>query len=85
MDQICWAFDTVPSRLNGLFWSYTFGDISFKLRVAASQAVVEHNQQYQTLVKVVSQALGGGKKDSKPKAREPANASEMQALFNAVF
>lgn len=84
MDQICWAFDTVPSRLNCLFWEYTFGDISYKLRVAASQAVVEHNQQYQTLVKVISQALGGGKPD-KPKAREASNAAEMQALFNSVF
>lgn len=84
LEQICWAFNTVPSRLNLLFWQYSFADISFKLRVAASQSVVEYNQQYQILAKVVSQALGGGKLN-KPSAPEPTNVTELQALFNNVF
>lgn len=86
-DQLCWAFQTVPSRLPQVYWAYTLKDLKFKLRVAAGEALASHNQTFEALAKVVTQALGGGTSKSKspPDATEVQSKDQMLRAFNSVF
>lgn len=88
-DQICWAFETVPSRIDVVYWAYSLTDIKYKLRVAAGEALAHHNQTFESLAKIVSQALGGGKKTgsgtSTQNYNKVENKEQMVAAFASVF
>jgi hypothetical protein len=85
-EQICWAFNVVPSELVKVYWRYSFNDMKYKLRVSAGEAMANHAQFFETLAKVVSNALGGGSKSGTPKGVKPVQTAD-QALqqFAAVF
>lgn len=87
-EQICWSFDVVPSRVLPVYWAYTYADLRYKLRIKSGEFMIGHHQQFESLVKVINQALGGGTgKSSSPKktAFEPQTASQMEAAFASVF
>ncbi|MDD4864776.1 MAG: hypothetical protein PHE38_12295 [Alishewanella agri] len=86
-EQLCWAFDTVPSRLIQIYWQYSFADLKYKLKVRAGEAMATHAQNFEIMAKVVSQALGGGsKKSGPPNGVKPVqNAQQALQQFAAVF
>lgn len=59
--------------------------MTFKLRVGHEQVL--NLQNYETLVSVVSQALGGSSQGSAPeeKGKEPKTAAEAHRIFNSLF
>lgn len=84
------VFDCAPSNIEQIYWSYTLRDIKVKLRLYLSERQATHVQNYQTLAKVVSQALGGGKtgKEGTPDLSDvevPTTKEGLQAAFNSVF
>lgn len=87
-EQICWSFDVVPSQVLHVYWAFSYADLRYKLRIKSGEFMIGHHQQFEALVKVINQALGGGSGKSSPppkKAFEPQTADQMQAAFNAVF
>ena len=83
---MCWVFDVSPSHLRKILWSNSLTDIEVrtKLKLGFEQAVLV--QGYQSLISVVSAALGG-----KPTQAEvavpvvPQTREELEASFKAVF
>jgi hypothetical protein len=78
----------VPSRLDRVIWSNTFGDIQTKVRLKIQLELAKSHQQYENLAKVVVLALGGKPSEGsshqdKPKPVETWD--ELVAAFGGVF
>lgn len=85
-DQICWSFDVVPSQVLRVYWAFTYADLRYKLRIKSGEFMIGHHQQFEALVKVINQALGGSGKSSPAKtAFEPQTAAQFDAAFSSVF
>jgi hypothetical protein len=87
-EQICWSFDVVPSQVLRIYWTFTYADLRYKLRIKSGEFMIGHHQQFEALVKVINQALGGGKGNGTPtpkRAFEPQTAAQMDAAFASVF
>jgi hypothetical protein len=81
---ICWAFDTVPSRLIYLFEEYSLNDLRTKVGIAGEYEVVKHTQIYESLA-IIASAVAGGKKDNKGKVTDVSDSNSAVRAFNEVF
>lgn len=85
---MAWAFDTVPSRLLTVFWSYTYRDLRFKIRVRYGEQQAVLTTHFEALCQTASLALGGEKNKGKAPAedvKEPQTGAELKALFTQMF
>ncbi|AKU43546.1 tape-measure chaperone [Caulobacter phage Seuss] len=85
-DAVCWAFDTVPSRLIPLYDQYSYWDLKAKIRLKSLEKVADAEQAYETLVIVINRALGGKSSSGSevPKA-DPSTAPRTVAELEAVL
>lgn len=98
-EAICWAFDTVPSRLRELYWSHTLDDLRTKVRLKVGYETTVALQSYNTLASIVTAALGGKSKSSGKRTVDfsrpledqfdqvfvPKNEDELKIALNAVL
>jgi hypothetical protein len=84
VESICWSFDTVPSRLTEIFWSNSWEDIRFKMKMRMQYEQIKTIQEYETLCIVVSRALGGGEKPREGVV-VPQNKNELQQQMRLMF
>jgi hypothetical protein len=85
---VAWAFDTVPSRLMVVFWSHTYRDLRFKIRVRYGEQQAVLTTQFEALCQTASLALGGDKNKDKAPAEDvtvPQTGAELKALFSKMF
>lgn len=62
---MCWAFDVCEGELEELYWTYSFREIQRKLQLKFGQLSAEHICQHNSLVQIISQALGGAPDETK--------------------
>lgn len=79
-EAVCWAFDTVPSQLDIIYWSNTDSDIRAKLRLRLGIEKAKSTEYLQGVSLVVSSALGGKKKSTPLKSGLHA-----EMVFKGVF
>ncbi len=87
-ERLCFVFETAPSRLPEIFWSYTDHDIKTQTKLKLGLRVVTMTQEYVTLLNAAGAIFGGGNsKGTKatPKGRIPKDENEAMALAQAVF
>jgi hypothetical protein len=63
---VCWAFDTVPSKLDKLYWSITFKDVKTRLKLKVGSAQAGFVQDYQTMALLLGQLFGGSETQAEP-------------------
>lgn len=80
-DAICWAFDTVPSQLDFIYWSNTDSDIRAKIRLRLGIEKAKSTEYLQGISLVVSSALGTRK--ARPKPLQSGLQAEL--AFRKVF
>lgn len=79
-EALCWAYDTVPTRLHTVYWTNSFGDMCSRLQLKFGYEIASQYQYWESLVKVISMVFGGGKK-SKP----AASFDELTAAMKGVL
>jgi hypothetical protein len=79
-EAVCWAFDTVPSRLSGLFWEYSFSDLRTQMQLKIGYEQAKVYQDYQTLSRILAHAFGSKKDGQAPNTVDEA-ISNFQSLF----
>jgi len=84
-EQLCLAFQCVPSQLSSIYWRNTYRDIQTQLKLVVGLKTVELTQNYENLLKVAGAVMGGGEEKPHTNAPEPKNDAEAMALANAVF
>lgn len=62
VEQICWAFDVLPSDFNNLSWSTCWYDVEFKMKLKMGELSTGHLQYYNSLAEIVG-ALFSTKKE----------------------
>lgn len=78
---ILWAFDTAPSRLPKLFWSYSLADLEEVCRRKVEDRLISAHQQKASLFEVVAAALGGKKE---VKAKPAKNLDDLMSGVRAL-
>lgn len=71
-----------------MFWSHTYPDLRFKIRVKYGEQQAVLTTQFEALCQTASLALGGEKKKDKAPAKdvhEPQTGAELKALFTKMF
>lgn len=83
-EAVCWAFDTLPSRLDELYWTITFEDLRTKLRLKFGYEQHRVIQDFQTLAIIVGKVFGGSK-DTKGQGGSalPAHLEGVKPVQNA--
>ncbi|WMC09506.1 hypothetical protein PU634_10300 [Oceanimonas pelagia] len=85
---MAWAFDTVPSQLALIYWSYTYRDLRFRIRIRYGEQQASLTTQFEALCQTASLALGGSKtEDQEPDedVKVPQTGAELKAMFTKMF
>jgi len=61
---VCWAYGITPSHYDDLASTEIWYDVTYRLRVRLGEATIGYLQQHFSMVKVLSQAFGGGSSDA---------------------
>lgn len=81
-EAICWGFDTVPSRVDKIIWSYTDDDISCRLKIKLGEKKALTTEILQGFSYVVSCALGGAPESKPVKTKKTLeNPSQFENMF----
>lgn len=85
-EQVCWSFNILPSQLIALYWSVTYEDIRFTIKVKISERMADFTQQYESLGSIVSKIFSDETESpSKPKSKPIETWEEAQLAAAAVF
>jgi hypothetical protein len=85
-EAICWAFDTLPSRLCELYWSITWDDLRTQVRLKLGNEQAKSNQGVVSLIFVASKIFGGKPGPNGGAAARPVkNAREAQMAWSALM
>jgi hypothetical protein len=71
---VCWSFDVCEGDLNDLYWRYSFRELRQRLQLKYGELAARQLCDYNTLVQVLNQALGG----------KPAAAASSPSEFSSV-
>lgn len=71
IEQLCWAFDILPSQAAQFQWQVIWYDVIYKIKIKLNELTTNHLQYYMSLIEVVG-ALFGGQKDDKTPNKEGA-------------
>lgn len=85
LEQVCWAYGITPSEYDDLASTEIWYDVTYKLRVRLGETTVGHLQQHYTMVKVISQALGGSEKKPSIKVNDMASPEQAVNQLNDFF
>lgn len=80
---MAYCLDVVPSQLPKKYWELTHHDLKCLIQLKVGMKNAELTQHYENLIKAISVAFGGGKKESK--GRVPKDEMEAVAMFNSIF
>lgn len=83
MDSVCWAFETIPSKLRDLYADVSYNDIKTKIRLKTGEKLATAENIYESFVIVVNRALGG--KNSTPPVADPSTAPKTFEEFEATM
>ncbi len=81
--RMCFVLDVYPSQLTRKYWQLTFEDLSVATDLKVGQEMARLTQNYESLIKVVSKALGGEEKKQKPTVMQ--NAEHAKQAFAQLF
>jgi len=79
-ETVCWAFGTVPSQLDFIFWNNSDDDITTKIKLQLGFEKAKSTESTQAHIYVASSALGG-KKTNKATKNEFEAAVALSNLF----
>jgi hypothetical protein len=69
-EQVCWAFDILPSQYNDLVFTTIWYDVVYKIKLKTGEFSTNHLQFYNSLAEIVTAAFGGEKKPEPKKVNE---------------
>lgn len=81
---MCWTFGVCEGDLPDLYWKYSFRELQQRLQLKYGEVSTEQLCQYNTLVQVVGQALGGAPADDEISTRGKsleASVAEINSLL----
>lgn len=86
-EQICWAFDILPSEYNNMIWTTCWYDVHYKIKLKMGEFSTNHLQFYNSLAEIVGALFGSDKKSEPIKVNDMAPEQAVNELnkFFSMF